>query len=235
MTPRAFPLHAIAPFVLASAMTWLGYRAAGASAGTFFAGVAFAVLITPPFVAAEQTMRDRLIVATAVLGGVSLALLFPLRDPYVTVRHWAAAVAVLASVVAAITGVVIALRATRLPAPLAAAVATVLFALWLTWPIWLSPRLAGRVTLTNALVIAHPLFAIDHALSDLGPPWTERPLMYNELSVLNQDVAYSLPSTILWSLLLHALIGAAGWSTTLFTSRRGVALNAAPQVPTVSP
>jgi hypothetical protein len=207
--PRAFPLHVISPFALAAASTWLCFLAAGASAGTFFGGVAFAVLIAPLFVAAEESWSDRARVAAAIVAAVAIAWLFPLNDPYVTIRHWAAAVSVLAAVVAAASGVVIALRAARLPPPFAAAVTTVLFALWLTWPIWLSPHLAGRTTLVNALVVAHPLFAIDHALSDLGPPWTERPLMYNELSVLNQDVAYALPTTILWSILGHALIAAA--------------------------
>jgi hypothetical protein len=222
---RSIPLHTLAPFILAAAMTLLCYSAAGASAGTYFGGVAFAVLITPAFVAAEDSPRDRLTVAAAVFAGVALAWLFPLRDPYVTLRHWAAAVAVLAGVIAAVFGVVVALRTARLPAAFAAALTTLLFALWLTWPIWLSPHLAGRTTLTHTLAFAHPLFAIEHALSDLGPPWTERPLMYNELSVLNQDVSYSLPSTIAWSFLVHSLIGGVGWSAGWLASRREAPLN----------
>lgn len=231
---RSIPLHALAPLVLAGAMTLLCFSAAGASAGTFFGGVAFAVLIAPPFVVAEDSPRDRLIVAAAVFAGVALAWLLPLRDPYVTLRHWAASAAVLAPVIAAVAGMVIALRAARLTVPFAAALTTLLFALWLAWPIWLSPHLAGRAALTNSLVIAHPLFAIDHACSDLGPPWTERPLMYNELSVLNQDVSYGLPGTILWSLLIHALVGAAGWSAGWLASRHQTALNTLVRSSTVS-
>jgi hypothetical protein len=197
-------------------MTLLCFAASGASTGTFFGGVAFAVLITPPFVAAEQTTRDRIIVAAAVFAGVACAWLLPLRDPYVTATHWAAAAAVLASVIAAVAGVVVALRAARVPAPFASALIVVLFALWLTWPIWLSPHLAGHARLTNSLVAAHPLFAIERALSDLSPHWTERPLMYNELSVLNQDVSYALPTTIIWSILLHAVAGALGFVSERF-------------------
>ena len=180
-------------------------------------------------------MRDRIIVAVAVFVGVALAWLLPLRDPYVTARNWLAATSVLAAVIGAAAGVVVALRAARLPQPFAAAITTFFFALWLTWPIWLSPHLAGRDRLTNALAIAHPLFAIDHALADLGAPWTERPLMYNELSILNQDVSYSLPTTILWAVLFHLMIAAAGWSTSLLTDRHRTPLNAAAPSPTVSP
>src|SRR4051812_25904489 len=208
---RSILLHALTPLVLAAGMTLLCFSAAGASAGTFFGGVAFAVVITPPFVAAEQSLRDRLLVAAAVFAGVGLAWLLPLRDPYVTLRHWATAAAVLAAVIAAVAGVVVAFRAARLPPSFAAALTIVVFALWLTWPIWLSPHLAGRTTLAHTLAVAHPLFAIDHALSELGPPWTERTLMYNQLSVLNQDVSYTLPTTIVWAMLLHSAVGLGGF------------------------
>src|SRR4051794_17325229 len=110
MTLRPFPLHALPPLVLAAAMAWLCFNAAGPSAGTFFGGVAFAVLITPPFVAAEHSTRDRLIVAAAVFAGVALVWLLPLGDPYVTLRHWASAAAVLAAVIAAVAGVLVAFR-----------------------------------------------------------------------------------------------------------------------------
>ena len=226
--PRVQLLYPLAPLVLAAAMTLLCFHAAGATPGTFFGGIAFAVLIAPPFVAAEQTMRDRVVVAIAVFVGVALAWLLPLRDPDVTVRHWLAAASVLAAVIAAVCGVVIALRGVRLPPLFAAAVAILLFALWLTWPIWLSPQLAGRARLANALAVAHPLFAIDHALADLGPPWTERPLMYNKLSILNQDVSYSLPTTIAWALLLHGTIAVSGFLSTAFRSRSPVKTNVAP-------
>jgi hypothetical protein len=120
---------------------------------------------------------------------------------------------VLTAYVFALAGVSAALQRTRLPFPLPSTLTTFLFALWLTWPIWLSPHLAGRDVLVGRLVAAHPLMAIDGAISTgdtaLGPPWTERPLMYNELSILNQDVPYALPGTVAWAVMLHLGIGAA--------------------------
>ena len=67
---------------------------------------------------------------------------------------------------------------------------------WLSWPVWLSPWIAGRDRLVAWLVAAHPLFALDGALRHLGPPWTEHHWMYTRLTVLNQDVFYSLPGGV---------------------------------------
>jgi hypothetical protein len=201
---------ALAPFLLSAATALVCFRAAGPSAGTFFGGLAFAVLIVPPFVAAERTWRLRFLVGGAAVAGTSLVWLYATRDPYVTIRHWLSAVAVLAALSAALGGTAVALRAGRLPLSLAAALTTLLFFLWLSWPIWLSPHAAGRERLVGALTVAHPVLALDGSLTALGPPWTERPMMYNELSVLNQDVGYALPRTVLWSALLHLAIGVTG-------------------------
>ena len=80
---------------------------------------------------------------------------------------------------------------------------------WRLPVIWLSPWLAGRGTLVDWLTWPHPLLALDGALRHLGPPWTERHFMYTRLTVLNQDVFYTLPPSIWPSALLHGGVGAA--------------------------
>ncbi len=45
--------------------------------------------------------------------------------------------------------------------------------------------------------------------------------MYNELSVLNQDVAYELPATTTWAVLLHLGIGALALSLAAAPRRAG--------------
>jgi hypothetical protein len=206
-------LPAVLPLLLSATMALLCLRATGSTAGLFFGGVAFATLIVPPL----TTRRQPFVAAMAALFGTSAVwLVVAMSDPGVTAGHWASATLVLAGYVIALAGMSAALQRLRLPFPLPAALTTLLFALWLSWPIWLSPHLAGRDALVGRLVVAHPLMAIDGAVSTgntaLGPPWTERPLMYNELSILSQDVAYSLPATVAWAVLLHAAIGAAGWT-----------------------
>ena len=73
----------------------------------------------------------------------------------------------------------------------------------------MSPWVRGRPTLVACLVAAHPLLALDGTLRHLGPPWTEHHLMYTRLSVLNQDVAYSLPPGVGLAVLVHALVALA--------------------------
>ena len=93
---------------------------------------------------------------------------------------------------------------------LAGALVTTLALAWLTWPIWSSPRIAGRERLVGWLVAPHPLFALDGVFRGLGPPWSERYYMYNMLTVLNQDVAYELPRGVTAAVLFHGAAGAAG-------------------------
>jgi hypothetical protein len=88
--------------------------------------------------------------------------------------------------------------------PTLAAAVVVLVALgWLGWPIWLSPWLAGEDALVAWLAPAHPLLALDAVHGGAEAPWVQRRLMYNRLSVLNQDVVYAPPHGILASIFAH--------------------------------
>jgi hypothetical protein len=60
--------------------------------------------------------------------------------------------------------------------------------------------------LVEWLVPAHPLLAINGVLIHFDA-WDRLPLAYTQLSNLNQDVFYTLPSSILPAVLVHLLIG----------------------------
>lgn len=183
--------------------------ALGATTGLFFGAVAVVALATPPLVAAHEDRLRQMVVASSVVDGVSVPLLLAAADEYVTLLDWVRAYVLLAAVAAAAWGVTALLVRARLaPAP-ASALAVALALAWLAWPVWLSPRLAGRDAAVAWLVAAHPLFGLDGALRHLGPPWTERHFMYTALTALNQDVFYSLPRGVGRAALAHAALGLA--------------------------
>jgi MFS family permease len=105
---------------------------------------------------------------------------------------------------------------------LAAAVTTVLFIAWFSWPVWLSPFVSGH---SGALVVAwlapaHPLLAINRVFIDSGL-WTQQPLMY-PLTALGQDIPFSMPTSILACVLAHAIIALAAGLPAAKSSGPGV-------------
>jgi hypothetical protein len=185
------------------------YVVLGTTTGLFFAAVVVVALLAPPLVVACAERPWQAIVWSSVVDGVAAALLAAVADPYVTLLDWVRAYVLLAAFALALWGVARLLVRARV-APVLASALTVLLALaWLAWPVWLSPWLGGRGALVSWLVPAHPLLALDGALRHLGPPWTEHHYMYTRLSVLNQDVAYSLPRGVGAAVALHAAIGLA--------------------------
>ena len=205
-----FPTIALALGTVAGLSCWW---AAGATCGLFFGGLAFSALLVPPLVSAEARWAQQISVALSTALGTSLAWLSATvssRD--LTAAHWLRCTLLLACFAAALAGLTALLRRAHLNPTAAAAIVVLLALLWLTWPIWLSPALAGREELVGWLTPAHPILAADSALTGLGPAWTERRLMYTKLSILNQDVAYGLPETIAWSVLLHTLTGATAFA-----------------------
>ncbi len=148
--------------------TTLCYVAAGATTGLFFGGVAFATFLAPPLILARHVRRSGRQRA-AVVTGTAMVWAVATGDPYVTAGHWAQCVGALIAYVVCPWGVVALLHRLRLPAVAASAIVVVIAGLWLTWPIWLSPWIAGRDVLVARLTIAHPLLTIDSALITLGP------------------------------------------------------------------
>jgi hypothetical protein len=207
---RAALLTAVAPLLFGLVAGIVCYLAVGATTGLFFGGVVMAALVVPPLTMTHADGARQAIVVASAVDGIAVAWLFAVADPSVSLLDFIRAYLLLAAWGVALWGVAVALTRVRV-APLFASAITVVLALaWLAWPIWLSPWLAGRETLVAWLVAAHPLFGLDGALRHLGPPWTEHHYMYTQLSVLNQDVFYSLPGGVGGATLLHAGVGLLG-------------------------
>jgi hypothetical protein len=209
VTPRALFRIVLPPLLLAGLLTLLAYAATGATLGLFFAGVVVATLLTPPLVLTESTRLGQLLCAAAIVDGIAVAWLIALAHPSIGLVDWFRAYVVLAGYALALWGLTALIRRLRLSVPLSAAAVTTLALCWLSWPVWLSPWIAGRERLVGLLTGAHPLLALDSVFRELGAPWSERYYMYNVLSVLNQDVAYELPGSVLPAVLLHGLVGGA--------------------------
>ena len=209
MTFRSALLVALAPLLLSFGAGVACYLVVGANSATFFGAVVIVALLTPPLVLAYDDRARQAVVATCVADGAGLALLPTVADPYVTLLDWVRAYLLLCAFAAALWGVAALLTRLRITPVLASALTVVLALAWLAWPVWLSPWLAGRERLVGWLVAAHPLFGLDGALRHLGPPWTEHHLMYTRLSVLNQDVTYSLPAGVARATVFHGLLALA--------------------------
>jgi hypothetical protein len=197
----------------------------GTNLGLFFFGIILASLLTPPLCLCEEPVARRVFVAMAISLGIGVveavaALMLPiaLRDGiacYIVLMVWTLALVGMASAAAAI------FRSPALRVP-AAGVTTVLGLAWLSWPVWLAQALPGHPWIVRWLVPVHPLLAINGAMRELGI-WTQRPIAYQWLVTLGQDVPYELPASVLPAILLHGcvallLLGAA-WLGSRWTFR----------------
>lgn len=114
--------------------------------------------------------------------------------------------AVTASCTLALAGLIGALRAVRLPSPLAGLLVMLSVGVWLTLPVWLSPYWSSGLAL-DRLLDSHPLFAANALFAELGD-WSHAPLAYNRLTNLNQDIPFALPTSIAWCLSAHVTAAA---------------------------
>ena len=225
VTPRRLIRSALPPLLLSVLFTSAAYVATGPTAGLFFAGLVIATLLAPPLLLAEETRLAQLLCVAGMINGIGVVWLLAVARPLVGLFDWFQSYALLGAYVCALWGLATLLRRLRLRTLAASALLTTVFLAWLAWPVWLSPWIAGHDRLVGWLTPTHPLLALDFLFRALGPPWSERYYMYNHLSVLNQDVAYELPRSVLPTILLHGGIGMAGLLLgALILTRRAVRL-----------
>ena len=204
-------LAGIFPFILSITVGVLCHRAAGVSLGLFLGGLLFAGLLTGPIVAAESTWLGRTLAMAGMIHGLVAVWFYAGVQAELDFSFWAASYLVLASLVIAIGGLTTLLTsALRLGPVGSGAIVSFLSTAWLLWPIWLSPALHGQsgVRIARWLVPAHPIFALNSVLGPKLGYWAEQAIAYN-LTNLGDDIGYSLPSGILWCLLLHLGFGVA--------------------------
>jgi hypothetical protein len=188
---------AVIPFAVSAALAALCFASAGVSLGLYFGGIAVASMVVPALALAEAPGWRRAIAMGAVVDAVGLIWIGGALAGRVSIMQWLACYVLLGAYVAAVWGIAEFLGAIRIPAVVAAMLTSVLALAWLSWPVWMSPWLAGqRGTRVAAwLVSAHPLFALNGVLRSVLGIWTERSVIYR-LSNLNQDIAYTLPGGI---------------------------------------
>jgi hypothetical protein len=194
---------ALAPLLLGLVAAGLCYLAAGRSPGFYLGSVAMIALIVPPIASMHDRPLDALIAAGCVIDGIALAWIVAAITTSVTAGQWFAAYFVLLAFGAALCAISLLIRGA-----VGAAIVTVIALLWLSWPIWLSPRISGGVAAW--LTPAHPLLAINHVFREMGV-WTEQRVMY-QLTALGQDVPYRMPASVVSCVALHAAIALLlGW------------------------
>jgi hypothetical protein len=222
-SPRAHELLAtiLTALVLSVVSAALCRAAAGVSLGLFFGGVAVATLLVPPLAAAERSAGRAVLVPAFVSLGVAVVWLSALGD-LLRPNQWVACSAVLVAYACALAGACTLLAAARCNRPIAAGLVTVVGLLWLTWPVWLSAALVRPIgeSLVGWLVPAHPLFAVNGVLPHFDS-WDRYPLAYRQLTVLNQDVFYAMPTTVWPAVLVHAAIAVAALAAAGVVLRRG--------------
>ncbi|HRK31755.1 MAG TPA: hypothetical protein PLD59_11805 [Tepidisphaeraceae bacterium] len=196
--------------LIAVGALWL---AVGNSLGLWLGGFGVVALLLPPLCLHGPTLLKRLIDAAIVTDCIVVVWLLSAAGASVTLLDWFLCTAVLYAFAAAGFGMAHALRALRLPADLAAAGAILVLTGWLAAPVWLSPVMND--SLADVISSYHPLIAINSRLAELGI-WLEQPIIYRH-TVLGQDVAYSLPSSLWPVILLHAAVGGCAASIAIFT------------------
>ena len=223
--PHALPreqnpwLAPILPFAISLAGGILCLRAAGPTLGLFLSGLLLVAFITGPLIVAEKTWLGRALCVFGIIHGVAIVWLYAALKIELDPSLLAACYLTLASFVLALAGLTAFLHPLGVGA---GAMTTLLATAWLTWPIWLSPALHGArgEHLVAWLLPANPIFAANGMLrlqEGMGI-WNERSLAYN-LTTLQDEVLYSLPTSVLPCVLLHVGIAVscvlpAFWNTT---------------------
>lgn len=196
---------ACALLAFSAALAGICWLAAGPTLGLFLGPPALLCIAVPQIVSVIGRARHRW--STWFFTALGIAIVWYVALPDIVganARQVGLCVIVLAAFNLALVAVTDALIWSGIRPTAAAAWITLLFLIWLTWPIWLSGHLGGHLgeAVANRLVYAHPLFAINAALHfDL---WDHYPFMYSTLSSLNQDVPYRIPPSVWPAVILHA-------------------------------
>jgi hypothetical protein len=197
------------------ATAWCAW-AAGTGLALFFGAILLTAFYVPALTLAEPP-QIRWIPPIASTLGIAICWTASLHAVDVSATELLRCVLVCLSYTFAIAGFASLLSQLRLaPAP-AAFFVTLTVLLWLTWPVWLSHAL--NQTRVNILSPAHPLLALNGVLRHLGA-WDRATLAYQRLTVLNQDIPYTLPRSIFPTVALHTLIAAACFSPSALRPRR---------------
>jgi hypothetical protein len=204
------PVPGLIISVGASAMC---YWQTGLTLGLFLAPLVLATIFAPCLILTEKHWRTRPTVLLGLISGPALVWLAVARNTHIITLHQVLlCVLVISAWLSVICGGSLTLRELRIVPNLAATVTVLMSFIWLTWPIWLSPALAGHQRAVAWLCWAHPIIAINSVVRQLGlwgSPMGGSDLAYRYLTILNQDVAYPQSQSIWPCVLSHGLVGVA--------------------------
>lgn len=192
-------------FALA-ATGWCAW-ATGPGLGLFLAATLLAALYVPALTLAEEPPA-RAITPAATASGIAICWGISTLWSDVSLFELFRCTLVLVSLTLALGGAASGLARAGLTPSLSAGLVAAAGTLWLTWPVWLSHALNQAAV--DWLSPAHPLLALNGVLRHLGA-WDRAPLAYQKLTILNQDIPYHLPRSIIPATLVHAAIAAWGF------------------------
>ena len=203
------PCHVWPALLLSILVSALCYIAAGPTLGLFFGTFLLVTLIVPVLQSGDATLRGAANIAIGTCAGAGIVWVCAATQPDVYLSDCAKSLLVLGAYVLALLGIGAMLLRIGL-APVAVHTTTIVLGLaWLSWPVWLSPALesAHGQAIVDVLVPAHPLFCVNGVMKQFGA-WDHYPgLAYPTLTVLNQDVAYRLPTSIVPAVVLQGIGG----------------------------
>ena len=189
----------ILAMLLAAVICTAGALVIGVNLGLFFWGMVLATIGVPWVASTGRIGLRQVFTAAGVTDGIALVwLAVCLWDGRVGLLAWFWSYLLLLSLAALLIGIAWPATKVRLGYPLAAIVGL----LWLSCPVWLMHHLP--MAWMQRIIDVHPLFVLN-SVTKLGV-WTESPIAYRLMN-LNQDVYYAMPSTPLWGIAFHGLIG----------------------------
>jgi hypothetical protein len=168
-----------------------------------------ATLLLPPLCLCEETIAARLLVMFGVTDGIGLLVLVCTWGASFSLWNLVQAYVVMLSYTIALLGLANLISGFgksptwRVPS---AAIATIAGLLWLTWPVWLAAALPAHEQFARWLVAPHPLLTLNGLFREFGI-WTQRPVAYQHLMTLGQDLPYQLPLSIWPMVAVHGAVG----------------------------
>jgi uncharacterized protein YqfA (UPF0365 family) len=185
----------------ALAFTAIAYALCGATLGLFlcglFAGGLLIALLDDP----SHTILRRVLFTGCVIDAVAMVWLVSVFLSPITFLQWLQAYAVLVAVAGAVLG----MRLTRLNQAMVA----ITWIAWFVAPVATAQAMLHSPMLAGAITRYHPLFALNRIFIEQGA-WTSFDIAYRLLTPLGQDVAYTLPASVLPCVACHLFIMAAG-------------------------
>ena len=191
------------------------YSIAGKSLDLLLGCVLLATLITPSLSAFAGQSPGGLGVVLSITIVIAAVWFILVKAEVISIQQWLMCGVVLLSWLLVLACVTEALTSIGINSVIAPALVLLLSLGWLTWPVWLSPSLAGNQLRWS--ILFQPLFAINHIVDNLGI-WTEQQEAY-KLTTLGQDVQYQMPSSAFPVIVLQFGIAGTAGATSFVCSR----------------